>query len=121
MVAVTSEVDSMPALDFSAFDALTFDCYGTLIDWETGILKSARRLLARGGVEPTDDELLEAYGRAEADAEGDDYRRYREILAGSIRAVGEAFGVQVPDEDAAAFADSVGEWPAKGRRSSRWG
>ena len=102
----------MAALNFGAFDVLSFDCYGTLIDWETGIASSLRPILAGGGAQPTDDELLEAYGRTEAEAERGAYRRYREVLATSARAVGRAFGVEVSEEDAAAFGDSVGDWPA---------
>jgi 2-haloacid dehalogenase len=102
----------MATLDFGAFDVLTFDCYGTLIDWETGIATSLRPLFARRGQQATDEELLEAYGRAEAEAEAGEYRRYREILASSARAAGRSFGVEVSDAGAAAFGDSVGDWPA---------
>jgi 2-haloacid dehalogenase len=102
----------MASLDFGAFDVLTFDCYGTLIDWETGIATGLRPLFAHSGLQATDEELLEAYGRAEAEAEAGEYRRYREILASSARAAGRTFGVEVSDGDAAAFGDSVGDWPA---------
>jgi len=56
-------------IDYGAFDALTFDCYGTLIDWETGLLAGLRTVLAAHGVDGTDDELLEAYAGAEATLE----------------------------------------------------
>ncbi len=52
----------MTELDYGRFEALTFDCYGTLIDWEAGILAGLRPVLAaRGVTKPTDDELLEKY------------------------------------------------------------
>jgi 2-haloacid dehalogenase len=92
------------ALDFSRFEVLTFDCFGTLIDWETGILRAACRT-------PPDDEFLEAYARHEADLEAGPYRRYREILAEALRAASRDLGVDVSDEEAETFAASVGDWP----------
>jgi len=59
----------MTDIDFGAFDALTFDCYGTLIDWETGILAGLRSALAAHGVDAPDEELLESYANAEATLE----------------------------------------------------
>ena len=70
----------MTGLDYGRFEALTFDCYGTLIDWESGILAGLRPMLARGGVARPDDELLADYAELEAAAEAGPYRRYREIL-----------------------------------------
>ena len=51
----------MTALDYTRFEALTFDCYGTLIDWEAGIVAGLRPALARRGIEASDDELLEVF------------------------------------------------------------
>ncbi len=102
----------MTDLDFGRFDALTFDCYGTLIDWETGIASALRACLDPHGVAATDDELLEAYGRAEASAEAGPYRRYREVLARAFRDVCDAQGIEPTGEEVARFAGSVGQWPA---------
>jgi len=99
-------------LDYGRFEALTFDCYGTLIDWESGILAGLRPVLARRGVEPSDDDLLEVYARIEAEAEAGPYLRYREILARCLRGVGAHHGVDPDETEVAAFADSVGDWPA---------
>lgn len=99
-------------LDYAAFDALTFDCYGTLIDWEAGILAGLRAALGPSGVDAPDEELLEAYARAEAEAEAGPYRRYREILADCCRAVCARFGVEPDDAMARAFGGSVPAWPA---------
>ena len=68
----------MPEIDFDRFDVLTFDCYGTLIDWEAGLLAALRDALP--GSARTDDELLEEYARHEAEAERGPYRRYRDVL-----------------------------------------
>jgi len=93
-------------IDFGAYDALTFDVYGTLIDWETGIAAALRRAGASG----TDDELLETFARHEAALEAGPYRTYREVLAGALRGVAADLGFEPADE--AAFAGSVGDWPA---------
>ena len=77
-------------LDYRRFEALTFDCYGTLIDWEAGIVAALRRVLTPRGVEPSDDELLEVFARLEATAEAGPYLRYRAILDRCVRGVGRA-------------------------------
>jgi 2-haloacid dehalogenase len=99
-------------IDYGAFDALTFDCYGTLIDWETGILTGLRAALAPHGVDGKDDELLEPYAEAEARLESGPYLRYREILAGGLRSIATGLGATVTDAEAAAFGGSVTDWPA---------
>ena len=102
----------MTDLDYGQFEALTFDCYGTLIDWETGILAGLRRVLETRAVDPPDDELLEAFARVEAELESGPYLRYREILGRCVREVVADYAVAPVVAEVAAFADSVGDWPA---------
>jgi 2-haloacid dehalogenase len=102
----------MTPIDFTAYDALTFDCYGTLIDWETGILNALRPVLAAHGVERSDEELLEAYARHEAALEAGPYLHYRDVLAQSLRGLGDEFGFTPSDEELRTFSGSVGDWPA---------
>jgi len=102
----------MTDLDYGGFDALTFDCYGTLIDWETGILTGLRSALAPHGIERPDDELLEAFAVLEATAEAGPYLRYREILGRCLREIGTRYGVSVGDAAVAGFGGSVVDWPA---------
>jgi 2-haloacid dehalogenase len=102
----------MTAIDFGRFDVLSFDCYGTLIDWEAGILAGLRRVLEPLGIVAADDDLLERYARAEADIEAGDYLRYREVLARSADLVGRELGVQPDPLALATFGGSVGTWPA---------
>ena len=52
-------------MNFDAFEALTFDCYGTLVDWETGIVRAARELLSGASDDLGEDALLEQFGRFE--------------------------------------------------------
>jgi len=102
----------MPPVDFSAFDALTFDCYGTLIDWETGILAALAPVLAAHGAAAGDEELLERFAVHEAELEAGPHRRYREVLAGALRGIGADLGFTPTPDELAAFGASVADWPA---------
>ena len=102
----------MRAFDYGRFEALTFDCYGTLIDWETGIIAGLRAVLEPQGVRPSDDELLEAYAAEEATIEDGPYLRYRDVLGGALRAVAAGFGAEPRDEEVERFGGSVADWPA---------
>jgi 2-haloacid dehalogenase len=99
-------------LDLAGFDALTFDCYGTLIDWETGILDALRPVAVAHGSGAGDDELLETFARHEAALEAASYQSYREVLAGAVRGVGADLGFEPSEHEVAAFSASVGDWPA---------
>jgi len=99
-------------MDYGEFEALTFDCYGTLIDWEIGILRGIRPALEAGGRTPDDDAILEAYARIEAALEAGPYRRYRDVLSEAYRSVCRSFGVEAGDAAADAFGGSVADWPA---------
>ena len=98
--------------DFGRFDALTFDCYGTLIDWETGLSTALRAILDPRGATPDHDALLETYAGFEAEAERPPYRTYREVLAFAGRGVAATYGVEPTDAEIATFAGSVVDWPA---------
>jgi 2-haloalkanoic acid dehalogenase, type II len=100
------------SFDFGAFDALTFDCYGTLIDWETGLLAGLRAVLETHGMSADDDALLETYAGFEADAEAGPYLRYRDVLGIGLRGACDGFGIRPTDAEVAAFGGSVADWPA---------
>jgi 2-haloacid dehalogenase len=99
------------ALDYGAFSVLTFDCYGTLIDWETGIAAAVREQLGAAVASHLDEDLITAFAAVEHEAEVP-YKTYREVLALSLRGMGEHLGVEVSDAQAAGFGASVGQWPA---------
>jgi 2-haloacid dehalogenase len=99
-------------IDFTAFDALTFDCYGTLIDWETGILDALRPVLDAHRVERDDSALLEAFARHEAALEAGPYLSYRAVLAGSLQGIGQDLGFEPTEAELERFSVSVGDWPA---------
>jgi 2-haloacid dehalogenase len=102
----------MAALDFDAFDVLTFDCYGTLIDWEAGLLRALRPPMAAHGVQLADAELLEAYARHEAALEADRYRPYREVLGSALTGLLAEQGATATQDEVAAVGGSVVDWPA---------
>lgn len=98
------------ALDFSRFEFLTFDCYGTLINWEDGLLRCLRRVLADHGKDTDDATILQLYGDFEASAESGEYRRYREVLRSVVRRFGEEFGFAPTDTEARSLPDSLPKW-----------
>lgn len=98
---------------FADFEALSFDCYGTLIDWETGIAAVLGPWASRCGLDLGQEELLAAFASAEANAELEHPSElYRDILARSFRLLGDEVGAAVSDADASALAGSVPQWPA---------
>ncbi len=99
-------------VDFDAFDVLTFDCYGTLIDWETGLLAGLRVVLDVRGIAADDEALLETYAGLEATAEAGPYRTYREVLGVGLRGVCGGLGFEPTEAEVAAFGGSVADWPA---------
>ncbi len=101
-----------PGLDYGQFDALTFDCYGTLIDWETGLTDAFRPILRAHAIDADVDDVLTRYARHEAVAEAGPYRSYREVLAAGLRGVAAELGFEPADVEAAAFSQSVADWPA---------
>jgi 2-haloacid dehalogenase len=100
------------AVDYGSFDILTLDCYGTLIDWESGLASALRAALPALPAATADDELLEAYARYEAETEHGPYVSYREVLAAGLRGVAAERALAVDEPAVAAFAESVRDWPA---------
>ncbi len=100
------------SFDFGRFDAVTFDCYGTLIDWEAGLSTAFRSLLDPHAVAPDGDELLETYAHFEAEGERPPYRRYRDVLTEAARATCSTYSVEPTAEELAMFGGSVVDWPA---------
>jgi 2-haloalkanoic acid dehalogenase type II len=100
--------------EFDGYRALSFDCYGTLIDWETGIREALRRWADQRAVTPSDDELLSLFARFETLVENrtDPAPPYPTVLEEALRLIGSEVGGEVNDADADAFGASVGHWPA---------
>lgn len=99
-------------LDYARFEALTFDCYGTLIDWETGLTDAFRPILRAHRIEADGEDVLARYARHEAAAEAGPYLRYRDVLAAGLRGVAAELGFEPTDVEVVAFSGSVPDWPA---------
>ena len=95
------------------FEALSFDCYGTLIDWEAGIAAVRGPWARSHGLTVDDETLLAAYADHETREEADDPRAlYPDILARTMVALGRELGVEVTSGEAQRLATSVPDWPA---------
>jgi 2-haloalkanoic acid dehalogenase type II len=101
------------SMDLTEYDALSFDCYGTLIDWEAGLAAVLGPWAHRQQAALSDEDLLAAYSGHEAEVEAQcPHLTYPDVLSESFRRTGATLGVAVSDEDAAALGGSVGDWPA---------
>jgi 2-haloacid dehalogenase len=89
---------------------ITFDCYGTLIDWENGMLAALRPLFSRDGRCVSDLHILELYGEIEAELESGPYLPYRQVLHQAAREVGHRLDIEVSAEEGSAFAESLTRW-----------
>ena len=96
------------------YKALTFDCYGTLIDWETGLWDAMQPLLLHcGRVDLSREEILNLYGQLElAQEQRTPTMRYPDILTEVHRAVAKELGGTSPVDLEEPFAQSVAHWPA---------
>lgn len=100
-------------MDFDTYTTLTFDCYGTLIDWETGIVNALRPWLAREGKGLTDNQILEAFGRAEnAEEKANPDKLYPDLLGSVLQEMAQGWGLSATADDALVFGRSVADWPA---------
>jgi 2-haloacid dehalogenase len=97
-------------LAFHSFQAVTFDCYGTLIDWESGILRVLRPLLAEHGKPVPNQEILELYAELEPAIQSAKYQPYRFVLEEVVRGVGQRFGFSVSLDEARSLAASLPNW-----------
>jgi 2-haloacid dehalogenase/putative hydrolase of the HAD superfamily len=94
----------------AAHDFITFDCYGTLIDWESGIANAFIEAAADDGITLQRDEILRAYANAERAVESDEWRSYREVLTESAIRVAQTFGWPLDPKRARFLADSLPSW-----------
>ena len=97
----------------SDFDALSFDCYGTLIDWETGIREALGPWLSSKGVDADHNEVMEVYAACEsAQEEETPDMIYSELVANTLKRMADTWGVETTNAEAEAFGASIGDWPA---------
>lgn len=97
-------------LDFTRFRVLTFDCYGTLIDWESGIFSALRPILSAHGKSIADSELLALYSEFEAEAESSEFQSYRQVLQSVVRGFGTRLGFNPTPVQISSLPDSLPSW-----------
>jgi len=97
-------------LDLTRFKVLTFDCYGTMIDWESGIFSTLRSILAAHNQRISDFGLLELYSELELKAEQGEFLPYRDILQSVVRGFGEHLGFAPTDAEVRSLPESLPNW-----------
>lgn len=95
------------------FKALTFDCYGTLIDWESGMIEGLEPLTSRLAKPLTRNEILEAHARHESSQQfWTPAKRYQDLLPIVYKRLAEEWGIPVTQAECVAYGQSVKNWPA---------
>ena len=99
-------------LDFNRFEWLSFDCYGTLIDWETGISDAVAGALASHGIRKSRAEILALFAEVEPQIQvGGGYLEYRRVLRRVMAMIGIQLDFQFTESDMSCLADSLPFWP----------
>ena len=94
-----------------AYDIVTFDCYGTLVDWDAGIGGAIARVGRDAGADPDPERIMDAYHRVEPAVQAEHFRPYRQVLQEVTRRVGGQLGWAVTELQAASVPESIGSWP----------
>ncbi len=92
------------------YDVITFDCYGTLIDWDGGIRSAFAAAAQRAGVNIDLDAALTAYHAIEPQVEAAEYRPYRQVLAETAQRAAATLGWPMDDDTARFFAATLPQW-----------
>ena len=100
-------------MNLNDFSVLTFDCYGTLIDWESGIIEGLKPLTSKLPNALTRDEILDAHARQESSQQSwTPTKRYGELLQIVYKRLGEEWDIGVTPDQCMTYGNSVGKWPA---------
>ena len=98
-------------LDFKDISVLSFDCYGTLIDWEGGILSALEPLLSRSQARPSETGLLQLYGQYEREAQSQTpFVNYRAVLAQVVTGLKDRLNLNMRPEEENILAESMRDW-----------
>jgi 2-haloacid dehalogenase len=97
-------------LDHQKFDALTFDCYGTLIDWESGLIACLQPFLRARGHDLPAEEILALYAKVEAEAEHGPFKIYKAVLRQCMHSLAGHFGFALEGDDENLLALGIQQW-----------
>src|SRR5262249_2500272 len=92
------------------FEVVTFDCYGTLIDWEGSIVRAFQGEAGKDGMKLDPDDIISAYMKEEPAVEAGPYKSYREVLGETAERVGSRLGWKPGAERAGFLGASLGDW-----------
>jgi 2-haloacid dehalogenase len=97
-------------VNFRQFEVLSFDCYGTLIDWESGILTALKPILLNHNIDIGDRQILELFAEQESIQEAGEYLKYREILKIVVQGLGEKLNFTPAEAELNSLAESIQNW-----------
>ncbi|MFC2083622.1 haloacid dehalogenase type II [Bacteroidota bacterium] len=97
-------------MNWKQYKCLSFDCYGTLVDWETGLLSSLNNIIKAHGLNISDNTLLEAYAEFESEIEKETFIPYKEVLAKVLFKFGKRFNFLPASDELKTFSVSVRNW-----------
>ena len=99
-------------IDFDRFEWISFDCYGTLVDWETGIATAVGEVLESHGIRRSRAEILALFANAEPKVQDSrDYLEYRTVLRRVMAAIGAELGIECTGSELGCLADTLPGWP----------
>lgn len=97
-------------LDFNQFEALSFDCYGTLIDWERGIVPVLEKIVSDHQIDLDEGQLLKLFSEYEPIAESGKYQNYKDVLREVVQKIGERLGFEPTISELESLWKSVETW-----------
>ncbi|HEY9743417.1 MAG TPA: haloacid dehalogenase type II [Coleofasciculaceae cyanobacterium] len=97
-------------VNFRQFEVLSFDCYGTLIDWESGILTALKPIILNHNIDIGDKQILELFAEQESIQEAGEYLKYREILKIVVQGLGEKLNFTPAEAELNSLAESIQNW-----------
>lgn len=97
-------------VNFQQFEVLSFDCYGTLIDWETGILTALKTILSNHSISLNDAQILELYAQLESKHQAGEYLKYREVLKRVVQDFCVSLNVTPTELELNSLAESIKSW-----------
>ena len=101
-----------PRIDPDHFRWISFDCYGTLIDWETGISSAIGQVLQSHGIVKSRPEILALFADVEPRVQDSQtYLEYRRVLRDVMSNIGTELGISLTESDQGCLADTLPDWP----------
>lgn len=97
-------------IEFDSYEVLTFDCYGTLIDWESGILAAIKQIIANHNISLDEEQILELFAEFESEQEKGEYTKYRDILRAVVRKFGERLSFEPDLFEQDSLPNSIRNW-----------